>query len=172
MHCSVEYSTRWKPKGDNYCSKTCAVTASPRRIKSSHPCKNCEEPIQTQSHYCSEECKLDFASKKKRTPEEAKQSAVRAVVNYRQRTKLLAMEYLGGKCMICGYDKCPGALDFHHRDPSAKEFGISKKMTSNIETLKPELDKCDLLCRNCHAEVHWAYDSKLQESGSNAQRLD
>jgi hypothetical protein len=76
-------------------------------------------------------------------------------MNWRNRTKKKLIEYKGGKCQSCGYDKdCPSAYDFHHRDPTKKDFTISKKSWS-IERLKNEIDKCDLLCRNCHAEVHW-----------------
>jgi hypothetical protein len=68
--------------------------------------------------------------------------------------KALAVEYKGGKCAICGYDKCNDALDFHHIDPTQKEYNISSVKSKNIEALKKELDKCVLLCSNCHREVH------------------
>lgn len=70
-----------------------------------------------------------------------------------QKTKLKAIEYKGGKCIVCGYHKCPNALTFHHIDPSKKSFGISGG-TRSFEKLKSELDKCVLLCHNCHAELH------------------
>lgn len=70
----------------------------------------------------------------------------------RQRER--AIKYLGGKCRLCGYDKCIAALQFHHRDPATKEFTISGR-TIKWDRLKPELDKCDLLCANCHAELHF-----------------
>lgn len=70
-----------------------------------------------------------------------------------QKTKLKAVEYKGGKCIVCGYNKSIRALQFHHLDPSQKNFGISGT-TKSFEKLKPELDKCVLLCSNCHAEVH------------------
>lgn len=69
--------------------------------------------------------------------------------------KLKCIEYLGGKCSKCEYSKCPEALDFHHRDPSTKKFTISGNATCSWETLVSELDKCDLVCANCHREVHW-----------------
>jgi hypothetical protein len=69
------------------------------------------------------------------------------------------VEYKGNKCNICGYNKCIAALDLHHRDPSKKEFTFSHmKITSfdkNKELLCKELDKCDLLCANCHREIHF-----------------
>jgi hypothetical protein len=65
------------------------------------------------------------------------------------------VEYKGGKCIICGYSKCKAAMDFHHLDPTQKDFGIGERGNlPNKENLKAELDKCVLLCRNCHAEVH------------------
>jgi predicted HNH restriction endonuclease len=63
-----------------------------------------------------------------------------------------AVEYLGGKCRICGYDKCIAAFDFHHIDPMEKDFNISS--ATSWEKAKAELDKCELLCSNCHREVH------------------
>lgn len=64
-----------------------------------------------------------------------------------------AIEYKGGKCIVCGYNKSIRALQFHHLDPTQKDFGISGT-TKSFEKLKPELDKCVLLCANCHGEVH------------------
>lgn len=69
--------------------------------------------------------------------------------------KQRCVDYKGGKCNICGYDKCNSALEFHHRDPSTKEFNISHVgITMFSETIKHELDKCDIFCSNCHREKH------------------
>jgi hypothetical protein len=69
--------------------------------------------------------------------------------------KQWCIDYKGGRCVVCGYNKYIGALDFHHRDPSQKEFnfGEKKNLMTKEKALK-ELDKCILLCRNCHAELH------------------
>lgn len=75
------------------------------------------------------------------------------VARRRQLLRERAIAYLGGSCRICGYDKCFSAMDFHHLDPLGKDFTISEAMTS-WERIQPELDKCDLLCANCHREVH------------------
>lgn len=71
--------------------------------------------------------------------------------------KLKAIDYLGGKCVDCGYlgSKCPDALAFHHKDPSKKSFNISGKHCLSWEKIKQELDKCELLCHNCHSERHY-----------------
>lgn len=65
-----------------------------------------------------------------------------------------AVAYKGGRCQICGYSKYIGALDFHHLDPKLKEFEIGQSRYSFSELVRSELDKCVLLCRCCHAEVH------------------
>lgn len=70
-----------------------------------------------------------------------------------QALKARAIEYLGGECRICGYSTCFAALEPHHLDPLGKDFTISEAMTS-WERIKPELDKCELLCCRCHREVH------------------
>lgn len=68
--------------------------------------------------------------------------------------KLRCVQYKGGKCTMCGYNKYLGSLDFHHIDPSIKDYNISKLRTYCWENIKKELDKCVLLCANCHREVH------------------
>jgi len=69
--------------------------------------------------------------------------------------KQKCVEYKGGKCEICGYDKCISALEFHHKDPTKKDFTLAKaKLTTFNEKIQEELDKCALLCANCHRETH------------------
>ena len=78
-----------------------------------------------------------------------------AVQKRREKTKKLLVEYKGGKCEICEYNKCTSALEFHHLDPNEKDFGIGAKgYTRSIETNKQEVDKCILVCANCHREIH------------------
>jgi biotin operon repressor len=72
-----------------------------------------------------------------------------------QKLKELGIEYLGGKCLLCGYDKCMASLEFHHRDPNEKEFTVSHNQSRSWDKLKKEIDKCDLLCSNCHRELHY-----------------
>jgi hypothetical protein len=70
-----------------------------------------------------------------------------------------AVDYKGGKCEKCGYDKCLAAMEFHHRCSTQKDskWGAIRKWP--IEKLKKELDKCDLLCCRCHREIHHEEDS-------------
>jgi len=60
----------------------------------------------------------------------------------------------GGKCCVCGYSRCTHALQFHHKDPTLKEFNLSGNCTWAINKVLEELKKCALICANCHAELH------------------
>lgn len=61
---------------------------------------------------------------------------------------------LGGKCCICGYDKCRSALEFHHINPEEKEFHLGENPNVGFEKAANEMRKCILVCANCHREIH------------------
>ena len=84
-----------------------------------------------------------------------KQCATDSVIKRRKNIKTKSIEYKGGCCEVCGYDKCKEALHFHHINPDDKEFGIAANgLTRGWEKVKKELDKCIMVCANCHAEEH------------------
>lgn len=83
-----------------------------------------------------------------------KECVVDLVSLRRVQTKIKCIEYKGGECSICGYKKCYSAMEFHHLDSSKKDFQINRSATLSFEKLKTELDKCVLLCANCHREIH------------------
>lgn len=84
-----------------------------------------------------------------------KKCIVEAVQKRRDKIKQMALYYKGGKCEKCGYNKCISALEFHHLDSNEKDFSISSKgYTRSWESVKAELDKCILVCSNCHREIH------------------
>ena len=90
----------------------------------------------------------------KRTYADRREYLIAAVAKRRRELKRRAVEYKGGACICCGYHQHVGVLDFHHIDPTTKEFGISGKgMTRSWEKIKTELDKCILVCANCHREI-------------------
>lgn len=92
-----------------------------------------------------------------------------AVIHWRRRAKLRLIAEAGGRCVICGYDEFPGALQFHHLDPSEKSFGLAMRgLTRSIERLREEAAKCVLLCANCHAKVEWG-DAVLPEKGTSSK---
>lgn len=78
-------------------------------------------------------------------------------IDRKQYLKNNMFEYLGGKCKRCNNDD-RRVLCFHHLDPLQKKFDVSTKWNLNYKKLKIELDKCILLCRNCHAIVHHMRD--------------
>lgn len=65
-----------------------------------------------------------------------------------------AIRRKGGKCEICGYDKCSEALDFHHLNPENKEFDLSIHCNKSWTDFWNEAQKCQMLCANCHRELH------------------
>jgi Helix-turn-helix domain/Homeodomain-like domain len=76
------------------------------------------------------------------------------VARRRNEVKDELIRMAGGKCLLCGYDRCLGALQFHHVDPETKSFGLSYKgHTKSFEKMLEEARKCVPLCANCHCEV-------------------
>ena len=68
---------------------------------------------------------------------------------------MLAVQLKGGKCQICGYNKYIDALSFHYLDEKTKSFDLSTKgLTRSWKKTKAEVDKCILVCENCHREIH------------------
>ena len=129
-----------------YCSHTCQNRAQYKNRNKARTkiCEHCGkefEPIKygTSRKYCFE-C----------VPNTTQTGA-----EMRRILKQWSVEYKGNKCEECGYNKCIAALEFHHKNPAEKDFSISDK---NVQTswllFKKELDKCSLLCSNCHREKH------------------
>jgi len=98
---------------------------------------------------------IKLINRPKKEISERKKDVVRNVMNWRKNVKLKLIEYKGGKCEVetCKYNKSVWSMSFHHQDPKEKDFSISGKSYS-FERLKKEVDKCVLLCGNCHGEVH------------------
>lgn len=71
-----------------------------------------------------------------------------------QRKKQRLVNSLGGKCCICGYNRCLSALQFHHKNPEEKDFTISQNAHIGFEKALQEVKKCILVCANCHREIH------------------
>jgi hypothetical protein len=75
--------------------------------------------------------------------------------NFREyKNKLYIINLHGAKCQICGYDKNLNVLEFHHSDPTKKEFALSERWRCNLDSLIVESKKCILVCPNCHREIH------------------
>jgi transposase-like protein len=80
------------------------------------------------------------------------------VTAWRRKLKRILVEEAGGACVLCGYARFPAALQFHHLDPSTKEFALSREgITRSLARARDEARKCVLLCANCHAEVEGGF---------------
>ena len=97
------------------------------------------------------QCKLCDTKERVRTSNDKKQKLVNAK---------------GGKCSICGYNKCLNALDFHHLDRSKKEMEISVGLKFKMERLLKEIENCILVCANCHRALHNKKRSLPKKFGS------
>ena len=93
-----------------------------------------------------------YAERKAKNPEWAKKMVSRVSATRRKNVGILKEE-AGGCCSICGYNKNPAALEFHHPDPTVKEGGVIGS-TASLEKQRAEAQKCVLVCANCHRELH------------------
>ena len=76
------------------------------------------------------------------------------VIARRRKVKEILVTEAGGRCVVCGYARYAGALQFHHLDPASKRFGLALNgVARSLERARREAAKCVLLCANCHAEV-------------------
>lgn len=90
-----------------------------------------------------------------------------AYIRKRRRTqRAQAIAAKGGKCERCGYSG--PALTFHHRDPASKLMKLDvRAFTRSMKVLAPELEKCDLLCANCHIELHVRVESITSDAAAS-----
>ncbi len=96
---------------------------------------------------------IEVADREKLSEDERKKRNSKSVMSWRKRAKEKLVKYKGGSCKCCGYNICVEALEFHHIDPDEKDFSISGKSWS-FEKLNSEVDKCIMVCSNCHKEIH------------------
>ena len=105
---------------------------------------------------CKHHGKTEYILEPSRNAYRCKRCRVANVTRKRKKIKKQLVEYFGGKCKICSYDKCIGALDFHHKDPINKSFGIScRGLTRSFQKALDEAKKCILICANCHREIEY-----------------
>ena len=154
-----------------FCSHACAGAHNNRKYPKRLPegkCDGCGSPVTKRRKYCGKNCAVKGSVR--RTKAEAKAAGVKAVVYWRQRIKAKSVELKGGKCLICGYSKCSRSLQFHHLDPTKKDFTLSR-VTLAWSKIEKELRKCVLVCANCHGEIHDGM-IKLSPGGRTAPQAD
>lgn len=149
--CNEEFEA--KRRDTKYCSRSCQAKASRYRQNNN---------INILEHQCGK-CGKIFIIKEKafnrRYCYECVPFIPKSGSENRKIIKLWALEYKGNKCQNCGYDKCIDALEFHHTNPQEKDFSISdRKLVLDWNKIKIELDKCILLCANCHRELHSSFN--------------
>ena len=118
-------SQKLKTREDKFCI-VCGEKVSWNNIVGF--CKNCRLPARTNSEQ---------------------------VARCRKKRKLRAIEIKGGKCIVCGYNKCLRNMEFHHLNPDEKEISLSSKnmASKNWDAVLEEVKKCVLVCSNCHGEI-------------------
>lgn len=146
----------WLCECDCGCGTTKSIRADALRQVVIGGCNNMLSTVEKECCKCH---KKFFAKKQAKTrqycydcmPEEAYSNGN----TLRRLIKRWSLDYKGNSCFCCGYHKCPDALEFHHLDPSKKDFSISdRNIKFNWEDIQKELDKCILVCSNCHKEIH------------------
>lgn len=127
--------------------KTCPYPKTPHSMSDSRKCSKCQV---TKTLDCF------FISKKGKIHSYCRECNKNDIKLRKRNFKTQCLEYKGTKsCIICDYNRCESALSFHHLDPAKKEFTISQiKSTELNQKIKEELDKCVVVCSNCHHEVH------------------
>jgi hypothetical protein len=105
------------------------------------------------SYYKNHEKELARRKEVRSTPEYKEYMRGYARQHYLKRKARLDELKTGG-CSICGYNEHPSCLDFHHLDPSKKEWYSMQLMNRNFDVAKEEIAKCVLVCANCHRLIH------------------
>ena len=108
-------------------------------------CLKCGKDLRgKQTKYCSSKCKNN------------QNQSYLAQQSRGLERKIILIQRCGGQCSVCGYKKNSSALDFHHINPKEKLFALDLRSLSNRTQLKidSEIQKCTLMCRNCHSELH------------------
>lgn len=130
-------------------------------------CKHCDR--ECNKTYCSTKCKSLFSYYKNKIERDVKSKVDSK--NKRESFKKEAIQYGGGSCRHCNYNTNYSALSFHHTDPTKKDFPLSGiKALTLKEDHKKELDKCILLCQNCHTSIHNTL-RELQNKPKNKQAI-
>lgn len=172
--------SQFAKKSNHFCSQSCSAVyfnhASPKRTLQGS-CIICSKQISINRNYCKpcsekiREQKKEQTLMRKKQPEnilKKKEYMRKAIKSYVRKLKEKMINYKGGQCQKCGYKKCNTALEFHHLDPSKKEFGLSG-LSIKFETIKPELDKCIMVCANCHRELHEQIQNQKDKNGESGE---
>lgn len=166
-YCGVKFQA--KTLSSMYCSKKCTHKYHyDKKLGKvgihTKKCRTCEKEFRPNSSaaFCSDHCKKEEHLKRSK----------RSYNRIRNEMKQWAIKYKGGKCSKCEEFHI-ACLQFHHLDPKQKDFtiGESCKINSRInkEIIRKELDKCILICANCHFKLHWENKQLTQMKAQDKQ---
>lgn len=158
----LECSNELTGKQAKYCCLACKKTylqSRPNCRYKTEPngrmCKKCELPlIGRQRDFCSNTCKCAYRYQNNKTENNQASYKAQQIRGKSRKQTLVAMK--GGECELCGYRKNLSSLAFHHLNESTKLFTLDIRNISNraMDILLNEASKCQLLCHNCHGELH------------------
>ncbi len=140
----------------NLNSRRYCLDCSPFGMHNTRPLKRelVHDPKSRICTACSQEKPItEFYKKGRYSHSECRSCFNKRSTEKQRKNKIQAVAYKGGRCVRCGYQGHVAALDFHHLDPQKKNFAISTLKNHSFRKMKDELDKCILLCANCHREL-------------------
>ena len=159
--CQVTYANKHNSK----CG-TCAST----RVGLNTKCHECKKMFYRRPsdmrklNFCTQKCSAQYYTGKFQGensplwsggPVESQKREIQKQREKRVELKTKGVEFLGGKCKNCGYDKCIASLDFHHINPLEKDKNFLRKCDMTWDIMKEKIKNCILLCANCHREYHY-----------------
>jgi hypothetical protein len=161
LKCDKKFSNRVLINGQikNVCNRKFCLECSPFGF---HNTRDITVYIEKENSRVCVECnieknKIEFGFRHNRinkTHAVCKKCTTILKIKKQRENKQKCVDYLGGECIVCKYKKSINSLHFHHLDPSIKEFTIGETHSRSFETIIKELDKCILVCANCHGEIH------------------
>jgi hypothetical protein len=131
------------PDGHKYCNACKVIKPVTDWTAKGTRCRQCAAELSRQAYH-----------RIKNDPEKLS-ARYKADTDRRKKTKQQCVEYKCNVCYDCNKSFPTVVYDFHHLDPSEKDFSIGQKSFRSFEDLKEELDKCVMLCSNCHRIRHW-----------------
>lgn len=128
-------------------TKKCRICEVVKPLSEFHKNKNCSKGVVGTCRICTGDRITQWYRDNRVTRQEAANSRNRS-------RKLKAIDHFGGKCNDCRESFPPCVYQFHHLDPSVKDYNPSEAMTQTDEKMWKELSKCVMLCANCHMIRH------------------
>lgn len=142
-----------------------------KAVRCRGPRRRCEDGSKIASFECRRHGVTEFI-REGRGYYRCKRCRSAAVAKRRRTVKKQLVEEAGGACILCGYSRWLGALQFHHVEPDGKEFHLAHRGYSrSIAKSRAEMRKCVLLCANCHAEVEGGFATLPVDSGCGSKEL-